>query len=114
MNIHPRQGDDEPLARRALTRRAVRLACLVAGLTLLVDFVRAQDTLEGRRAATQTSPGYLHVETADDIVTVTARDVAVKDLLEEIARQSGLVLVLRDPLDERVTVKLYRLPCPRR
>ncbi len=112
MDIHSRQGDDEPLVNRALTLRAASLACLVAGLTLLVGFVEAQDTLEGTQATTHASPGYLHVEITDEIVTVKARDVTVKDLIEEIARQSGLVVVLHDPLDERVTMELHRLPLP--
>lgn len=107
-----RPEDDKSLDNCALILRAARLACLVAGLTVLVGFVEAQDTLEGVQAKTHASPGYLHVEIADDIVTVKARDVSVKDLLVAVARRSGLVLVLHDPLDERVTLELHRLHLP--
>ena len=89
----------------------LRAACLVAGLALLAGPVQAQNPLQGV-VKTNTAPDDLFVEIAGDLVTVTARDVTVKELLEEIARQSGLVLILHEPLEESVAMELDRLPLP--
>jgi hypothetical protein len=64
------------------------------------------------RSATQASAGSLHVEIAAAVVTVKARNVAVVDLLEEIARQSGLVVDLEGPLDKCATIEFDRLTLP--
>ena len=77
-------------------------ACLAGILALFAGFVEAQDTLG-------TSPGFLYVEFADDSVTVKARDVTIEDLLKEIAAHSGLMLVLHDSFDKRISVDIQRL-----
>jgi hypothetical protein len=102
----------ESLNAKASRLWAARLACLVAGLTLLGEFVEAQDTLKGAQATIHASPSYLHVGVADNLVTVKTRDVAVHDLLEEIARHIGLAVVSHDSLDERITMEFHRLPLP--
>ena len=84
--------------------RAAHLAGLVAGLTLLVDFVAAQDVFD------DSSSGHLQVEIVDDLVTLKARDVSVETLLKEIVRQTDLVVVLHGPLDKRITMELHELP----
>ncbi len=91
---------------------AARLACLVAGLALLADLAEGQNSLKGAQATTDTSLSYLHVEIANDMVTVTTRDVVVDGLLAEIARQSGLVVISHDSLDEHVSMEFHRLPLP--
>jgi len=90
------------------TKGMVRLACLAASLTLLAGSADAQDTSE-KTPTSPSSPGHLHVEVADGIVTVKATHVTVKDVLEEIARQSSLILEVHDPLDQRVNMELDRL-----
>lgn len=112
MGTQPRQGSGEALDNRASVLRVVRLACLVAGLTLLGSTAGAGDTHDGSQPTARASPGYLHVEIVDESVTVKARDGDVKGLLEEIARQSDLVIDLHGPLDERVTIEFDRLPVP--
>lgn len=92
------------------TRRAAGAVCLVACAVLLIGCVEPPNTNEGTHPTGHAAPGYLHVETADELVTVLARDVSLKDILAEVARQNGLVLVLHDPLDEHVTLELRRLP----
>jgi hypothetical protein len=52
----------------------------------------------------------LRVDVAGGAASVEARDATVKEVLEEIARQSGLVIVPYAPLDERVTLKFEHLP----
>lgn len=102
----------ESVSPKASRLCATRLACLVAGLTLLGEFAAAQDTLKGAQATMHASPSYLHVGIADNLVTVKTRDVAVHDLLEEIARHIGLAVVSHDYLDERITIEFHRLPLP--
>lgn len=92
-----------------------RTTCLVrlaVSMILLAGLAAAEDTVADNPAPPQAAPGYLYVEIADGVATVAARNAPVKALLEEIARQSGLVFVLYDPLDERITTELRRLPLP--
>ncbi len=103
---------DNPLDRHAVTQRPARLACLVTCAALLLGCVDAQDTVTGMRPAIRASPDNLRVATSDGLVTVQARDVSVWALLEEVARQSRLIVVSHDPLDERVTLDFQRLPLP--
>lgn len=79
---------------------------LIACATLLIGCVKPRDADEQAQAA----PGYAHVETAHQLVTVVARDACLKDLLGEVARQNGVVIVSHDPLDERVTLEFRNLP----
>lgn len=83
-------------------RGAVRLAWLGAGLTVLAGVTAA--------SASNASTGSLQVEMADGLVTVKAIDVPVKDVLGEVVRQNGILLDLRDPLDERINLALDRRP----
>lgn len=77
--------------------RAIHLTCLAACLMPAVGLLVASESA-------------LHVQIADEEVSVRARDVAVRDLLEDVASQSGLVVALYGSLDERVTMEFYRLP----
>lgn len=88
------------------------LACVVIGVTLLVGLIGTSIAAEETQATTHPTSGYLRVEIDDDIVTVVARDVSVKNILDEITRQSTLWVLLHSPLDERVTLALHRLPLP--
>jgi hypothetical protein len=112
MRTQPREGNGESPGNRASVLRVVRLACLIASLTLLGSTVGAGDARDGSQPTAHASTGHLHVEIVDEIVTVKALDGAVKDLLEEIARQCDLVIDLHGPLDERVTIEIERLPLP--
>ncbi len=82
------------------------LACLVIGPLLCGGGVAAQDTL----ISSASTGDNLRVQVVDDFVTLSARRVAIKDLLKAIARESGLTLVLYGNLDEPVTMKFRRLP----
>ncbi|MDH3691494.1 MAG: HEAT repeat domain-containing protein [Gammaproteobacteria bacterium] len=112
MNRRAQQGDHKLLDNRGLLRRTAQLACLVGGLILLIDFGNAQQTLMSAQATMQSPPDSLYVKIADEVVTVRARDVAVRDLVKEIARQTDVVVLLYDPLDENITIELDRLPLP--
>ncbi len=80
-------------------------ASFVVSLMLLVGLAQAQ-------ATNCEIPGYLRVEVADDIVTAKACDVPVKDVLDEIAHQSGLIVVSHDPLDKRITITMDQVTLP--
>ena len=88
---------------------AGRYACLVAGLMLVGDFVRAQGSLEGANASIHSSPHVRQVEVVGDVVTLKTQDTTVRDVLEEIARQSALTVVVHDSVDERITLEFHQL-----
>ena len=95
---------------RCPSGRLGRLASLAVSFSLLSGCGDALDALEGTRAANQATFGYLHVEIADDLVTIVARDVTVHELLTQLARKSGLEVMIEDPLNEFITMELYALP----
>ncbi len=70
----------------------LRGACIAAGFTLLF-FVDA---------AAQNQPA-LFVDVDEGSTTVVAIDVPVRDILEEIAMQSGIIVYSRSSLDMRVS-----------
>ncbi len=86
--------------------------CLFAFIVALVGCSQAPDPPEVAPAQRATAATDLYVEVIGDLVTVRARDVTVRNVLQEIARQGDLVLVLRDALDERITLEFERLPLP--
>jgi len=99
-----------PRARRALTRRAAPVVWLAACAALLLGCVKAQDSAAVVRPAADASQDDLWVLITDDLLTVRARDASVGMLLDEVARQSGLVVVSHAALAARITVKFERLP----
>ncbi len=101
--------DKRPLNSRVSLLQAARLAFLVGALMLLINGGNAQQILGDAPVMTQGTWGSLYVRIDDGVVTVRARDVSVKDLVTEIARQGDLVLILHEPLDERITIELERL-----
>ncbi len=100
----------KPAYRNTVTIRAARRAGLVAGLLLFVNCVMAQDGYEDRQISADSTTSYLHVQMSDDLVTLKAYNVGVRDVLEEIARQSDLIVVSHASLDGRLTLELERVP----
>ncbi len=58
----------------------------------------------------QVAPSHLEVTSEGEYVTVRAHGASVRAIVQEIARQRGLVVVSREPLDQRVTLDIRRLP----
>lgn len=83
------------------------------GLTVNLLFsstvTQAEDILKATGAKTQPSQSGAFVYFVDDRLTVMARDVSVHELLLEIAHQTGLTVVLSDPLEDRISVAFHRL-----
>ena len=74
------------------TALTVRGACLAAGLTFLLGVAQAED--------------YLHVAISDVAVSIRAANTSIRNVLEELSRQSNLVVVSQETLDELVTVDI--------
>ena len=76
---------------------------------LIVNSVTAQDAFEDRQVSADSTTSYLNVEMSDDLVTLKAHNVSVRDVLDEIARQNNLSVVSHAPLHGRLTLELERL-----
>jgi hypothetical protein len=81
-----------------------------ACITLLVACADPQDAQISAPPPTHPATNELRVEIEGGAVTVHARDATLRDVVDEIVRSTGLVLVLQDPLDERINVDLHSLP----
>ena len=94
---------------KRLTPFILILLGLTVGFALFATRIEARDTLRMTEGQGQSSPSGVFVHFADDHLPVKARDVPLRKLLEEIARQSGLTLVLRDALEDDITIEFNRL-----
>jgi HEAT repeat protein len=70
----------------------------------------AQDAFDAMPSSAYTATSYLDVEVSNDLVTLTAHNVGVRDILDEIARQSDLIVVSHGSLHTRITLELEQLP----
>jgi hypothetical protein len=90
------------------------LSCLAVAFTFLslitTPITQAGNELDAAEARTTTAEGPRLVEFADDLLTVDVRDVSLKELLQEVARQGGLTIMMDGSIDERMTVRFDKLP----
>ena len=100
----------KPANCNTVTMNTIRQLGLVAGLLLFVNGVMAQDVFEDRQVSVDSATSYLQVDVSDGLVTLKVHDVGVRDVLDEIARQSDLTVVSHNPLDGRLSLELERLP----
>ena len=91
----------------------IRMAYLTASLSFLGSVAQAQDALGVADASAHPSVVPHNIQFAHDRLTVNVKDVSVRGLLEEIARQSDLTLVLHGSLQARITVEFHQLPLDR-
>ena len=70
----------------------VREACLAAGLTFLFGLVHAEDSLR--------------IAIDPESVSIKASNTSIRNVLEELSRQSKLVVISQDALDDLVTVDI--------
>ena len=87
----------------------IRMACLTAGLSFLGSVAQAQDALDVAGTSARPSVEPNTVQFGNDRLTVKVRDVPLRGLLQEIARQSGLDVVIHGSLEESVSMKFDRL-----
>lgn len=79
----------------------IRGACIAAGLTFLFSLAEAD---QGQSS--------LFVDVSDGNATVIAEGVAIRDVLEEIALQSGIIVYSRDALDAHVSYSIQENSTP--
>ena len=86
---------------------SIKPAQLWAGLIVSVlhfaHAATAQDTFEY-------ATSNLQVELRNDLISLSARNVRLRDVLTEIVRHTDLTVVSRTPLDARLTLELKKLP----
>ncbi len=76
------------------TALTVRGACLAAGLTFFLCFAHAESQL--------------HVVISDEAVTIKADNTSIRSVLEALSRQTDLIVMSQETLDELVTVEIDR------
>jgi hypothetical protein len=76
------------------TALTVRGACLAAGLTFFLCFAHAESQL--------------HVMISDEAVTIKADNTSIRSVLEELSRQTNLIVMSEETLDELITVEVDR------
>ena len=89
---------------------AFQLVCVTVILTFLANIARAEDVLKTTEATAQPSQSACFIQFSNDLLTVNVQDVPLKELLDEIARQSGLSVVGSGSLDEKITIEFHNLP----
>lgn len=91
-----------------LTRGIAVLALALA----LPGGAGATDVAGGTHADGRARVNGLRVELSGELLSVEAQDVVLQELLEEIARQSGLTISFHESLTRRVTTKFEALELP--
>ena len=86
------------------------ILCLTVMLTFLANATRAEDVLKTTEAQTRPSQSARFIQISNDLLTVHVQDVPLKELLQEIARQSGLSVVGPGSLNEKITIQFDQLP----
>jgi hypothetical protein len=76
----------------------VRGACLAAGLTFLSPFAYAEHNLD--------------VAISSESVSITADNITIRRVLEELSEKSNLIVVSEEALDELVTVDVVEQTLP--
>ena len=84
------------------------LVCLTVSLTLSSAITQAEDKLKITEAETQPSQGGRFIQFVNEQLTVKVKDVSLQELLEGIARQSDLTLVLSGSLEDRITIEFHQ------
>ena len=83
---------------------------LTVSLTVLANVTHAEDALKTTEAKTRPSQGARLIQFANDHLTVNVKDRSLQELLQEIARQSGLIIVGYGSSAERNTIEFRQLP----
>ena len=83
------------------------LVCLTVSLTLSSAITQAEDKLKITEAETQPSQGARFIQFVNEQLTVKVKDVSLQELLEEIARQGSLTLVLSGSLGDFQFIRYY-------
>ena len=82
---------------------------LLFGVALLAAFMCGVRVPQARPAEPERTPSVQLVQVANGLLTVNVREISLKELLEEIARQSSLALEGEASIAERITVQFHQL-----
>ncbi len=93
-----------------VTTESLFILILLIVLSCTIVQAQAEDTAETTEAMTETSPRASFIHFENDCLTVKVQDISLKELLNEIARQSGIILTLYSSLEERITIQFHDLP----
>ncbi len=85
------------------------LVCLTLSLTFLSTITQAEDKRKTTDAKTQPTQSARVIHFANDHLTVKVQDVSLQELLQEIARQRGLALVLPGSFEDPITIEFHEL-----
>jgi hypothetical protein len=94
---------------KALRLFTIHLLCLTVSLTSLANITQGEDAPKATEGQAQPSQGARFIQFVNDQLTVKAEDVSLQELLEEIARQGSLTLVLSGSLADRITIEFHQL-----
>ncbi len=83
---------------------------LIASLVWLAGAARAEQSPASQPSPAEASDRAQVVSVSGDRLTVDVQDVSLPHLLEEVARQSDLVIRGHESLRERVTIRIEGLP----
>lgn len=112
VNGAPPNGEQGSLAEKTMKTLGLlvlRAICLSVSLPVLSTTAKAIETLTVKEEGPQSVAGPHLVWFADGYLTIQVRDVPLGELLDEIARQSGLTVMRYVVLDRKVTLEFHRL-----
>ena len=94
---------------KQLERCTYNLVSIAVGIFLLLPaMVLAKNPIPAQPGV-RSSHSIPVVRFADERLTVKVRDIPLRELLKEVAWESGLALVLLSPLQDRVTMEFHGL-----
>lgn len=88
----------------------LQVICLTMGLSWLSTTTEGGETSTAREKELHSVAGPHLVWFADGCLTVKAQDVPLGELIDEIAKKSGVTVAKHVALDRRVSLEFHRLP----
>ncbi|OGW17570.1 MAG: hypothetical protein A3G93_01345 [Nitrospinae bacterium RIFCSPLOWO2_12_FULL_45_22] len=101
--------------------RRYKVACIsiplilyfIIGVAAPNDIAKAGNNLERAEIYTSTGKNISFIKIQNDLLTVRLKDTPLQKVLKEIARQSGLKILLYIPIEDKVSLEFYALPLER-
>jgi len=94
---------------KPLKRLVIPLLCLAVIFTFLAHIARSENVLNSSVLKTQTLKNSHLIQYSDGFLTVNVQDVSLLELLQEIAHQCGLTVMVYGELDDRITIQFEEL-----
>ena len=86
-----------------------QLVCITVIFLCLTNIAQAEEVPKATKTQTQQSQSALSIQFDNDLLTVKAKDIPLQELLQEIARQSGLSVEGSGLLEDKITIQFDRL-----